>query len=227
MKTTIDQLIYLNRIKWNDKNLAMYKDSTENRFPWNFKELDPDYRTVIDLLSVRHPLKICDIGTCSGEQVIEMAKLGHEVTGTDVSEAALQMAMKNLSKEDGIRAFFAVDDILDSRFSDNCFDLITDRGCFHSIHAFMPDDRYIASVRRLLKPGGLFFVKGMSDDEKRFQSIDVVDGVEHQSPYRFKTNELKDVFGADFEFIAGWKSCFYSSVIDPPAIAEAALFRRT
>ena len=57
MKTTIEQLIYLNRKKWNDKNLWMYRDSTENRFPWNFKELDPDYRTAIDRLSGRHPLK--------------------------------------------------------------------------------------------------------------------------------------------------------------------------
>jgi SAM-dependent methyltransferase len=226
MTTTIDQLIYLNRKKWNVKNLAMYQVSTKNRFPWNFKELDPDYRTVIDRLSGRHPLKICDIGTCSGEQAIEMAKLGHDVTGTDISEIALQMARKNLSNEDDILVSFVQDDILDSRFSDKSFDLITDRGCFHSMHAFMSDDRYIASVKRLLKPGGLFFVKGMSNDEKRFPAVDVVDGVAHQSPYRFKPNELDDIFSADFEFIASWKSFFYSSVIDPPAIAEAALFER-
>ncbi len=226
MSSKDDALIRFNRKKWNDKNLEMYQGSDQNRFAWNFKRLDPDYLRVIEELRASHPLKICDLGTCSGEQAIEMSKLGHDVTGTDVSEVALEMARKNLLEEEGVVVFFALDDVLDSRFGNESFDLITDRGCFHSMHAFMSDDRYIASIRRLLKPGGLFFVKGMSDDEQRFRSVDVVDGKEYMSPYHFKQNELDEIFSVDLEFVASWKSHFYSSVVDPPAIAEAALFRK-
>ncbi|MDH3338210.1 MAG: class I SAM-dependent methyltransferase [Gammaproteobacteria bacterium] len=226
MSSKVDDLIRFNRKKWNDKNLSMYQGSDQNLFAWNFKELDPDYRKVIDRMHASHPLKICDLGTCSGEQAIEMAKLGHDVTGTDVSEVALEMARRNLLAEENAVVFFAHDDVLDSRFADESFDLITDRGCFHSMHAFISDDRYIASIRRLLKPGGLFFVKGMSQDEERFRSVDVIDGKEYQSPYHFREKELDEIFGADLEFIDSWKSFFYSSVVDPPAIAEAALFRK-
>ena len=226
MSSKHEDFIRFNRKKWNEKNLAMYQGADQNRFPWNFKQLDPDYLKVIELMHASHPLRICDLGTCSGEQAIEMAKLGHDVTGIDVSEVALEMARKNLLEEENVSVFFALDDILDSRFGDESFDLITDRGCFHSMHAFIPDDRYIASVRRLLKPGGMFFVKGMSEDEERFLSLDVLDGKEYVSSYRFKPNELDEIFGTDLEFIDSWKSCFYSSVVSPPAVAEAALFRK-
>jgi hypothetical protein len=53
-----------------------------------------------------------------------------------------------------------------------------------------------------------------------------VDGKEYMSPYHFKQNELDEIFSVDLEFITSWKSYFYSSVVDPPAIAEAALFRK-
>lgn len=77
MSKNINDLILFNRKEWNDKNLAMYEGSDRNRFAWNYLQLDPYYLRVIEWLHEN----ICDLGSCSREQAIEMAKLGHDASG--------------------------------------------------------------------------------------------------------------------------------------------------
>ena len=80
--------------------------------------------------------KFLDLGTGPATQAIWLAKRGFKVIGSDLSEAAINRARKTYAKEDNVN--FIVDDILNSKFKDNEFDYIFDRGCFHVL---LPSDR--------------------------------------------------------------------------------------
>ena len=62
-----------------------------DRWPWCNESLDPDIKKLIHSAGLEN-LDIFDPGTCSGSQGIELAKLGHRVVGTDISETALAQA---------------------------------------------------------------------------------------------------------------------------------------
>jgi SAM-dependent methyltransferase len=69
---------------------------------------------------------------------------------------------------------FIVDNILNSKFKDNEFDYIFDRGCFHVL---LPTDRqkYITKIKQILKKdNGILFLKCFSDKEPR-----------QEGPYKF------------------------------------------
>ena len=69
-----------------------------------------------------------DLGTGPGTQAIQLSKYNFEVTGTDISQSAIEKA-KKLSHE----IYFLVDDILNSKLADKKFDSIFDRAFFISL----------------------------------------------------------------------------------------------
>lgn len=60
-----------------------------------------------------------DLGTGPGTQALQLCKYNFEVTGTDISQSAIEKA-KNLSNEIN----FLIDDILNSKLTDKKFDFI-------------------------------------------------------------------------------------------------------
>ena len=175
---------------------------------------------------------ICDVGTCAGWHAIELAKLGHSVVGTDISETVIEKAKENSIQFENIDVKFIKDDVLKSFLKSEQFDLITDRGTFHSMHGFrIPSitELYINTVKRLLKPGGIFMIKGMSIDEKRFNVGHFEElselRIKSQMPYHFGPHELVETFNSDMEFIENWQSVFQTQNLKDPAIAEVAVFK--
>jgi methylase of polypeptide subunit release factors len=172
-----------NQQKWEEKNRSIYSEYKKNIFVWYTRILDSDHKIVLGKYRSNAPSKICDVGTCSGDQAIAMATLGHSVTGIDVSETALEQARKNAQKNalryknKNIDITFLKDDILESKLESKQFDLIIDRGCFHSFYNLAPVELYIDTIKRLLKPNGIFMVKVMSNDEERYRNFfDVING---------------------------------------------------
>ena len=172
-------------------------------------------------------MDICDFGTCAGHQSVEMAKLGHNVVGTDISKTAVEKAKEYSIQFNNINVTFIEDDVLDSKLKTEQFDLITDRGTFHSVYGFGTYKLYLNTIKRLLKPNGILLVKTMSIDEKRF---DETDGSEYvgwsQMPYHFKPQELVEVFSRDMNFLENWKSVFQTKNLMHPANAEVAIFKK-
>ncbi len=80
-----------NKRKWEHKNHAMYEKYAQNKWPWFNDKLDPDIDEYL-LANGLNGLDILDLGTCSGSQGIELARRGHRVVGTDISETALERA---------------------------------------------------------------------------------------------------------------------------------------
>jgi SAM-dependent methyltransferase len=212
-----------NRRKWEHKNHAMYEKFARNQWPWFSERLDPDIDEYLRA-NASNGLDILDIGTCSGSQGIELARRGHRVVGIDISETALERARFAAAGETGLTISFVNDDIAESRFDDNRFDLVLDRGCYCSICSFNHDE-YVATVRRVLRPGGILLLKTMSSDDQRFVAYDKVGGREVQMPFHFTEKQLRTLFSPHFVIEELRDSHFYSSVLDEPAKARFVIMR--
>ena len=212
-----------NKQKWEHKNHAMYEKYGQNKWPWFFDKLDPDLEEYL-LINGLNGLDILDLGACSGSQSIELAKRGHRVVGTEISETALERAKLAAARETGLAISFLIDDIAESRLNDNQFDLVIDRGCYDSICSFNHEE-YVASVRRVLRPGGVMLLKSMSSEEARFKSYDKVGGREVQMPFHFTAEQLRTLMSPHFVVEQMRESYFYSSVLDEPARARFVVLR--
>jgi tryptophan 7-halogenase len=217
------QLQEWNQQKWEVKNHAMYETHARNQWPWYNDKLDRDIEEYLAGAKLAS-LDILDLGTCSGSQGIELARRGHRVVGTDISETALDQAKLAASRENGLAISFLIDDIAESRLADNHFDLVLDRGCYHSICTFNHDE-YVANIRRILRPDGILLLKTMSSEEKRFIAYDKVGGQEVQMPFHFTEQQLQTLLAPHFQIEELRESYFYSSVLEEPARARFVILR--
>ncbi|XP_031499733.1 uncharacterized protein LOC116264001 [Nymphaea colorata] len=105
---------------------------------------------------------VLDIGTGNGLFLQELAKQGFsDLTGTDYSEGAVDLA-RNLADRDGFpHIHFQVDDVLETKLEKQ-FQLVTDKGTFDAIglHPDGPARRnlYWESISKLVAPGGLLVI---------------------------------------------------------------------
>lgn len=224
--STLQDFIKWNEEKWEEKNKKMYTGKNEdNTWPWFSKTLDPDVINFINAHNI-DSAKILDLGTCSGAQAIALANMNFEVVGTDISHTALNKAIA-LAEEQSIKIKpnFLIDDILETKLAGNQFDLILDRGCFHSI-CCISTKKYIANLKKILKPGGKIILKTMSLKENRFSTFDSFAGRKVPMPYRFDEEIIRNVFNDHFIIDSIEDSFFYSSVITPPAQAMLTILSK-
>lgn len=217
------QLEEWNKRKWELKQHAMYETYAQNKWPWFVDKLDPDIDEYLLALG-SNPLDILDLGTCSGSQAIELAKRGHRVVGTEISETALEKAKLAAAGQPGLAISFQFDDIANSRLGDGQFDVVLDRGCYHCICSFNHEE-YVASVQRVLRPRGVLLLKVMSSEEKRYMSYDKVGGREVQMPFHFTEKQLQTLMSPHFDIEQMRDSYFYSSTRDEPARARLIILR--
>jgi len=186
----------------------LYKSQRVETMPWyneNFDfdlEKELDERKIIIINNNSDDSKtFLDLGTGPATQAIWLAKRGFKVIGSDLSEAAINRARKIYANEENVN--FIVDDILNSKFKDNEFDYIFDRGCFHVL---LPADRqkYISKIKQILKKdNGILFLKCFSDKEPR-----------QEGPYKFSAEQIRDLFGESFR-IDSIKETVYQGTLDP------------
>src|ERR1044071_8636159 len=186
----------------------LYKSQKIETMPWyneNFDfdlEKELDERKIININNNSDDSKtFLDLGTGPATQAIWLVKRGFKVIGSDLSEAAINRARKIYANEENVN--FIVDDILNSKFKDNEFDYIFDRGCFHVL---LPADRqkYISKIKQILKnDNGILFLKCFSDKEPR-----------QEGPYKFSAGQIRDLFGESFR-IDSIKETVYQGTLDP------------
>jgi SAM-dependent methyltransferase len=192
---------------WN----LLYKNEIVTNMPWYNEKLDHDLEE--EVVQRRIPSgtdnKLLDLGTGPGTQAICLSELGFNVTGSDLSEYAIEKARKISD-----RVNFIVDDILDSKFNENEFEYIFDRGCFHVL-PINERSRYVSKVKNILKKNGILFLKCFSDKEMLIE----------QGPYRFSPDKIKETFGNDFEILS-IKETVYQGTLDPLPKALFVVMRK-
>src|ERR671922_1812476 len=96
----------------------LYSSQNVETMPWYNENLDLDLEEELEKRKISKG-RILDLGTGPATQAIQLAKRGLEVTGSDVSEAAIRRARElyvHNNKDNEIN--FAVDNILNSKLKD-------------------------------------------------------------------------------------------------------------
>ena len=183
--------------KFSDWN-TYYKDNEVAKMPWYEKDLDHDLENQI-ISGNFSKGRFLDLGTGPGTQAIQLSKRGFDVTATDLSENAIDMAKKQSNKVN-----FVTDDFLNSKLPDDEFDYIFDRGCFH-VFDRSQRPKYVEQIKRILKNNGKLFLKCMSIDEKNLP--------DDEMPHKFSKQNIIDIFSNDFE-IQSVKDSVFKGTLD-------------
>ena len=181
---------------------SLYQNQRIESMAWYNESLDANLEGELDERKIMEG-EFLDLGTRPGTQAIRLSEMGFTVTASDLSESAIRQASINRSTASS-KINFVVDDILHSMFKEREFDFIFDRGCFHVIS---PNDRlhYANEVNRILKDGGLLFLKCFSDKEPMREA----------GPYRFSGSMIKDFFARTGFEIQGIKETVYQGTLNP------------
>jgi 2-polyprenyl-3-methyl-5-hydroxy-6-metoxy-1,4-benzoquinol methylase len=188
-----------------------YRDQPVETMPWYYPRLDPDLADALDRLRITSGSAL-DLGTGPGTQAIALARRGLEVTGSDVSLAAVASADSRAAAE-GVQVRFVHDDILASRLGES-FDVVVDRGCFHVIDPERRPD-YVRTLHRLVRTGGRVLLKTFSTKQPG-----------SEGPHRFSADDIRSLFEPLFE-VESITETVYQGTRDPlPFALFSVLVRR-
>ncbi|MBK0331508.1 class I SAM-dependent methyltransferase [Brachybacterium sp. MASK1Z-5] len=135
--------------EYDDQQTARLR-SADARRTWRGvweRALAPD--PAVDSATAHRPdaLDVLDVGTGSGNAAIQVAGLGHRVTGIDLAPGMLARARVKAS---GVR--FLAGDAIDPPFSEGSFDAVI---CRYVLWTLRDAERAVAAWHRLLRPGGI------------------------------------------------------------------------
>lgn len=116
------------------------------------KEERGNLQTNLEFLALTNVLKpgdkVLEIGCGIGSAVFELSQQGYDVTGTDISSAAIAYGQK---KYGNIRLEVQAAETLP--YEDESFDVALSFDLFEHIAQI---DRHVSEVRRVLRPGGFY-----------------------------------------------------------------------
>ncbi|NVM22185.1 MAG: methyltransferase domain-containing protein [Desulfobacterales bacterium] len=172
--------------------------------PWDLGK--PDFN--LTDMATKRPIRSCkalEIGCGTGDNAVWLARQGFVVTGTDISEIAVQKAMEKTSKA-GVKCTFLVIDFLNHEIPGAPFGFVFDRGCFHSFDSAEERKQFAKNVASHLAKGGLWLsIVGSADAQPR----------DHGPP----TRTARDIVTAAepyFEILSLNSSHFGSNRPNPP-----------
>ena len=176
----------------------IYGELPLDEIPWN---LETPPRLLVDLVQSGRvaPCRAVDLGCGAGNYAVWLALQGFEVTGIDLSAAAVARA-DALARSKGAQCRFIVSDLLEPPDGfDASFDFAYD---WLVLHHALPDvrPRYAANVHRMLRPGGLYLSVCFSEDDR---------GIDGEGKYRqpqlgtllylSSEEEIRDLFEPSFD----------------------------
>lgn len=103
----------------------------------------------------RSQVKILETGCGSGANIWMIAKEGFDAYGIDLAEEGILLAQETLEKYD-VQAQLSVQDMCSVDFDNGFFDVVLDvfsSNCLDKTAGY----KYLCEIKRILKPGGLFF----------------------------------------------------------------------
>ena len=180
---------------------ARYQETASDALPWYQADLDADIAAALDELNLA-PGKLLDPGCGPGTQAVALAKRGFDVTAGDIAPSAVEAA-RRLAEREGVSIALQVDDALDSKLR-GPFDIVVDRGIFHCFDDDADQRRYLATVKRLLKPQGILLLKCFHKQETG----------EMGPPGRYDEADIRRLFADGFELVAARNSHFDSAVME-------------
>lgn len=157
----------------------------EGRAPWDIGRPSRELVKAVGEGELR-PCRAVVLGCGTGTNAVYLASQGFDVTGIDIAPTALTRAGEKAEKA-GVRVRWVLADVTNPPEVEP-FDLVYDRGCYHGVRR-QNAVRYVASLRRLTRPGArILILAGNANEERRY------------GPPRVKEEEIRGDFSADFDF---------------------------
>jgi len=150
-------------------------------------------RELIQRVAPDHRARIIDIGAGASTLVDGLLALRYrDLSVLDVSPAALEIARMRLGAAAESVTWLAAD-VLTASFEAAGFDLWHDRAVFHFLTDAADRAKYVAQVRRAVRPGGHVIIATFAEDgPTRCSGLDVA---------RYSPAELHAEFGAGFRLV--------------------------
>lgn len=145
-------------------------------------------------------LKILDVGTGAGFFAVLLAKLGHSVTGIDMSARMLDEARKN-AETFNVRADFFKMNAQALDFGDETFDAVITRNLTWTL----PDVvQAYKEWRRVLKTGGVLMNFDSNYGDKNFRNEETCAKGEVEDEMLVECQEIKDALRISTHTRPGW-----------------------
>ena len=145
-------------------NLSTWSASYTSIPPW---DVGHPQQTFVELVERGEltPSRVLDIGSGPGENTIFLAEQGFSAVGIDFTPEAVEIA-RNRAAQHEVDAEFVLGDVLslEQFFVADTFDYVIDSGLFHSIRS-EDLDKFVQQIRRVLKPGSIYYMLCFSDKE--------------------------------------------------------------
>lgn len=144
----------------------IYRKMPPEAIPWNIEEPPDALVALLDKGSVR-PCRAIEFGCGLGNYTRYLSGRGFEVTGVDISPAAIRLAGEYAVKK-GLPCAFIVADVLgDLKEVEGAFDFAYD---WELLHHLFPEQRkkYIENVYGKLKPAGSYLSLCFSEEDPQF-----------------------------------------------------------
>lgn len=155
---------------------SIFPDKFNGSIQRHFEILKNEFQNI-------HNKNILEIATGSGNAV-KFLNNDNLYTGTDISAGLLRIAVKKFYQNKFRNAEFYIVDANDLPFNDKFFDLSL---CNLSLNFFDSIDNFIIELKRILKPGGMFFCS-VPIPEKKKPNVQIRGAL-------YSADELKQLFG--------------------------------
>lgn len=152
-------------MKTKERFIEHYKNGY---MPWAHNEVDYNLVEIVELYPIE-PCKTLEIGCGTGTDAIWLAEQGFDVTACDASEIAIGLAKEKLDKKD-VKCNFLVLDFLTEKIENKPFELVFDRGFFHSFDSEKKRKKFAKRVASNLANNGLWLTLVGSKDRPKTDS---------------------------------------------------------
>jgi len=111
--------------------------------------------------------KLLEIGCGLGTNAKALSQKGYEITACDVSGFLISKLKKQQTEN---LKFLELDAMSEKLPFENEFDLVYDRGCFHSFYTQEALNRFVCNISKLLKKDGLWISMSGNHDNGEAQT---------------------------------------------------------
>ena len=169
---------------------TVYERKRTDEVSWYRPHLEQSLR-FIDAAGLGRDAAIIDVGGGASTLVDDLLGRGYSnITVLDVSPRAIASAKARLG-ERAARVRWLISDITQVELPSGTYDFWHDRAVFHFLDSAEERRRYVAAVRRSVKPGGHVLIATFGPDgPTKCSGLDVV---------RYGADDLHAQFGGDFE----------------------------
>ncbi|MBI5608669.1 MAG: class I SAM-dependent methyltransferase [Deltaproteobacteria bacterium] len=177
---------------YTDHWQGVYTRKAPDQVSWYRAHLDQSL-AAIDALRLPPLAGIIDVGGGAATLVDDLVARGFtNVTVLDIAEASLNTAKQRLGARAALVHWLA-QDITRAELPAQAYDFWHDRAVFHFLTDPQDRARYVAAVRRSVRPGGHVLVATFGPEgPQQCSGLDVC---------RYDADRLHDQFGPDFERI--------------------------